>query len=267
MKILEINKFNYAKTEADRHFLDLVQLLKSQGQEIAVFAMENSRNEFSPWMKYFISYAGCEKSDTFYQKIKWFFRIFYSLEAHRKIKKLLNDFQPDIVHIHNINHQISPSILPEIKKRQIPIVMTVHDYKLICPDYWLQINGENIGQLNWLGFIRNKCFRNSYLQSTAVAAMTKLHQSLDIYNTNIDLYITPSLFAKNKLIAGQIDEKKIVVLPHFIINRNYCEVSQINIYQQYAFYFGPISKEKGIDKMITMFLKIPNVSLYLDGTL
>ena len=267
MKILEVNKFNYVKAGADKHFLDLVQLLRFQGHEVAVFSMENSRNEFSPWMKYFVSYVGYGKNDTLYQKIKGTFRIFYSFEAKRKIKKLLDDFQPDVVHIHNIYHQISPSILPEIKKRKIPIVMTVHDYKLICPNYLLQCGGKNVGELSWQGFIRNKCFKNSYLKSALAVAETKFHKYLDIYDKNIDLYISPSEFTKNKLIAGGIKENKIIVLPHFIASRNYCEVSQVDIYQPYAFYFGRISKDKGADKMIKMFLEMPNINLYLAGKL
>ena len=116
MKILEINKFNYVQGGSDRHFQDLLGLLKSKGNEVAVFSMESPQNEFSPWKKYFVSYVGYGKGDTLWQKTVGVARMFYSFEAKRKIGKLLEDFQPDIVHIHNIYHQISPSILGEIKK-------------------------------------------------------------------------------------------------------------------------------------------------------
>jgi len=129
MKILEINKFHFVKSGADRHFLDLIKLLRSKGHEVAVFAMDHPKNEFSPWSKYFVSYVGYGEKDSLYHKAKGVFRMFYSLEARNKVNKLLDDFKPEIVHIHNIYHQISPSILSAIKKRGIPVVMTVHDYK------------------------------------------------------------------------------------------------------------------------------------------
>jgi len=93
MKILEINKFNYRKGGTESHFLELVQLLKSHGHEVAVFSMENKKNDFSPWKKYFVSYVGYNKGDTLIQKINGLCRMFYSIEARQKIKKLLKNIK------------------------------------------------------------------------------------------------------------------------------------------------------------------------------
>lgn len=268
MKILEVNKFNYVQGGADKHFLDMVQLLKAKGNEVAVFSMENEKNEFSPWKKYFVSYVGYQKNDTFLQKLKGALRMFYSFEAKRKMKKLLEDFQPDIVHIHNIYHQISPSILPIIKKRNIPVVMTVHDYKLICPNYLLQCQGKNWEDLQgkkYLQFIKNRCFKNSYLKSLLVVLETKFHKFLDIYDKNIDLYISPSAFTKDKLVAGGVPAEKILVLPLFSPASNFDEKSKIEIGEKYVLYFGQISKEKGVDDLLEIFGALPNLNLYLAG--
>lgn len=268
MKILEVNKFNYVQGGADKHFLDLVQLLKAKGNEVAVFSMESEKNEFSPWKKYFVSYVGYQKNDTFLQKLKGVLRMFYSFEARRKMKKLLEDFQPDIVHIHNIYHQISPSILSTIKKRNIPVVMTVHDYKLICPNYLLQCQGKNWEDLQgkkYLQFIKNRCFKGSYLKSFLVVLETKFHKFLDIYDKNIDLYISPSVFTKNKLVAGGIPAEKIVVQSLFSPANNFDEKSKIEISEKYILYFGQISKEKGVDDLVEIFSALPNLNLYLAG--
>ncbi|HAI74070.1 MAG TPA: hypothetical protein DCS28_03265 [Candidatus Moranbacteria bacterium] len=264
MKILEINKFNYAKGGADRHFLDLVNLLKSDGNEVAVFSMNNPKNIFSPWKKYFISYIGYNKNDsTFFQRIKGVFRMFYSREAKIKMRKLLADFEPEIAHIHNIYHQISPSILTEIKKKNIPIVMTVHDYKLICPDYLLQ-DWEELGKHKYAKFIFGKKFKNSYLKSFLIVAEFLFHKYLDIYDKNIDCYIVPSLFVKNKLVSGGIDECKISVLPHFFL-KSQTENYLSNESEKYVFYFGKISKEKNVDELIAMFKEFKDAKLYLAG--
>ncbi|OGI17291.1 MAG: hypothetical protein A3J63_01550 [Candidatus Moranbacteria bacterium RIFCSPHIGHO2_02_FULL_40_12b] len=263
MRILEINKFNFAKGGADRHFLDLVRMLRKNGNDAAVFSMDHSKNEESIWKKYFVSTVGYTGEFSIWQKIKGIFRMFYSFEAKRKINELLDDFQPDIAHIHNIYHQISPSILPQIKKRNIPIVMTAHDYKLICPDYLLR--GENYG---FWKFVTEKCFKDSFIKSFLVALESKFHKFLDIYDKNIDLYIVPSEFARNKLISNGIKENKIFILPHFIANQTNTALlnsNVVNAKNRYALYSGRISEEKGVDALINIFENIEGIKLYLAG--
>lgn len=268
MKILEINKFNYLRRGAEKHFLDVVALLKSNGHEVAIFSMDNPKNDFSPWKKYFVSYAGFEKNDPWKKKLKGLLRI-YSFEAKRKISRLLDDFQPDVVHIHNIYHHISPSILGEIKKRKIPIVMTVHDYNLICPNYSLSSNGKNWEELEEKGrfwnFVRGKYFKNSYVQSFLAYVEFELNRFFKLYEKTIDAYISPSEFVRKKLIVGGIEAEKIFVLPHFARIDMKGATCDLRNRTRYAFYFGSISKEKGVDRLIEIFKGLPNINLYLAG--
>lgn len=270
MKILEINKFNFVKGGADKHFLDLVKLLESNGHEVAVFSMDHPQNQFSSWKKYFVSYVGFGFQDSWKDKIKGLGRI-YSWEARRKVKKLIKDFQPDIVHIHNIYHHISPSILSAIKKKKIPIVMTVHDYNLICPNYLLTSQNqswENIDLKNLIRFIGKKGFKNSYLKSAMAVLEFSLNKFLNIYDKNIDLYIAPSQFTRDKLVAAGIRADKIVVQPHFLFNLpNNPAGESLSFKERYAFYFGSISSEKGIHKLIRIFNNLPNIKLYLAGNI
>jgi len=266
MKILEINKFNYLQGGADKHFLDLVKLLRSKGNEVAVFAMHNNRNDFSPWKKYFVSRVGYGKNDSFWEKFKGALRMFYSFEARRKIKKLLNDFQPDIVHIHNIYHQISPSILSVIKKKNIPIVMTVHDNKLVYPHYLPNRETERIGNFSFFDFVWNREFKESLIKSFLTALEFEIHNRyFNIYDKNINIYISPSEFTKRKLIKGGITEEKIIVIPHFSNLESSEEKSEINIKNKYVLHFGRLSKEKGTDTLIEIFKNLPRINLYLAG--
>ena len=269
MKILEINKFNYLRRGAEKHYLDVDSLLKAGGHEVAVFSMDNPRNDFSPWKKYFVNYAGFEVQDSWLTKLKGLLRI-YSFEAKRKIGKLLDDFQPDIVHIHNIYHHISPSILGEIKKRKIPIVMTIHDYNLICPNYSLVSDGKNWEDLQenkFRTFVRQKYFKNSYLQSFLAYLEYAFNRFFEFYEKTIDLYIAPSVFVRNKFMAAGVAPEKIVVLPHFA-NLDYtCAKCDLRNRARYAFYFGSLSKDKGVDRLIEIFKKLPNIDLYLAGNL
>ena len=260
MKILEINKYNYPKGGAERHFLDVCSLLKAKGDEVAVFSMENSRNEYSSWDKYFISYVGYNRNDSnLIQKIIGICRIFYSFEAKRKIKKLLNDFQPNIVHIHNIYHQISFSIISEIKKRNIPIIMTVHDYHLISPDK--DEFYEKIGKKYWKFLFLKKY---SFIKRSFLVLKSYWEDFLD-WKNKIDLFISPSQFVSQKLQKGGIKKEKIVVLPHFIPDYflNTSRKKELSI--SYAFYFGRISKEKGVPELMETFRNLKDIKLFLAG--
>lgn len=267
MRILEINKFNFIQGGADRHFLELIKLLKSQGNEVAVFSMNHPKNEFSPWKKYFLSYVGYSQNDKFLSKIKGALTRFYSFEAKRKIRNLLEDFQPEIVHIHNIYHQISPSILREIKKKKIPIVMTVHDNKLVYPHYLPTRENNSIVTYRFWDFVSNKKFKNSLIKSFLVALEFEINRALNLYDKYIDLYLSPSEFTKNKLIEGGIEAKKIIILPHFSSLQNPNERSFVDLPEKYVLHFGRLSKDKGVNRLIKIFQDLTDINLYLAGTI
>lgn len=270
MKILEINKFNYLRRGAEKHYLDVIALLKSRGHEVAVFSMDHPQNLFSPWKKYFVSYAGFGAEDSFYSKLKGLFRI-YSFEAKRKIGKLLDDFQPDVVHIHNIYHHISPSILKEIKKRGIPVIMTIHDFNLICPDYSLLCGGKRWDELEgnrFKYFIKNKCFKKSYLKSILAVLEFKFNKHFGFYEKYVDRFIVPSNFVKEIFEKEGIDPGKIDVVSHFVYKDplTCAWPKDKELYRdRYVFYCGSISAEKGVDKLVDIFENIRGAKLYLAG--
>lgn len=268
MKILEINKFYFRKGGADKHFLDVVGLLQKNGHEVAVFSMDHKNNLPSRWSVFFVSAVGYTEQNSFWQKIRGFARI-YSFEAHRKINKLLDDFQPDIVHIHNIYHQLDPTILFEIKKRKIPVVMTVHDFKLINPNHGLYLNGNVYNRCKngkYYQCFLDKCVKNSYGMSFLAMLEAYWHRILGTYRKNIDLYIAPSEFVKKTLTEWGIEAPKITVLPHFIPDAISTTIlPNIVVEEKYALYAGRISKEKGADSLIDIFQNISGMKLYLAG--
>jgi glycosyltransferase involved in cell wall biosynthesis len=269
MRILEINKFYNAKRGADKHFLDVAALLEKNGHQVAYFSMLQKDDASSAWSKYFLSTVGYVEGFTLWQKIKGTTRMFYSFEAHQKIKKLLDEFKPGIVHIHNIYHQMDPTILFEIKKRGIPIVMTVHDYKLINPNHSLRLNGKpytRCAQGKYYQCFWDKCVKNSYAKSFLAMLEAYWHGMLGTYRRNIDVYLCPSEFVKNILLKWGIDEHKLVVLPHFIkdieaVGKKY----EFKVAESYALCMGKISKEKGVDELVKIFSKVEGMKLYLAG--
>ena len=270
MKILEINKFYNSKRGADKHFLDVIALLKEGGHEVADFSMIQDDNEYSQWEDYFLSPVGYNNSFSIWERIKGAGRMFYSFEAHRKINTVLDEFRPDIVHVHNLYHQMSPTILFEIKKRNIPIVMTVHDFKLVNPNHSLRLAGQAYRRCangKYYQCILDRCVKNSYALSFLAAAEMYWHSWLGTYSKNIDYYIAPSEFTKKILTEWGMDKDKIITLPHFAptLKGKTAGGHSFAVADSFALYAGNISREKGADTLIGIFTQQKGMKLYLAG--
>ncbi|MHB8903516.1 MAG: glycosyltransferase [Patescibacteria group bacterium] len=258
MKILQVNQYYYPRGGADKYFLDLSLALKEAGHEVAVFAMKHPKNLESKFSPYFVSRVSFN-NPSLKDKLKTPGRVLYSLEAKRKFTKLLTDFKPDIIHIHNIYHHLSPSILDAAKKKGIPVVMHLHDYKLICPNHMLFTKGkycEECFKTKYYRCFKNKCVKNSYAASALASLEMYLHHNiLKIYEKNVDLFIAPSQFMKDTVVRFGQDEKKIEVIynPHNLPKEENIKSGNDNnlkAIDNYFLYFGRLSEEKGLINLI-----------------
>jgi glycosyltransferase involved in cell wall biosynthesis len=251
MKILQVNKYHYYRAGAEKYYLDISNELKKRGYELAYFAMHDENNIESKWSKYFISNLDFHNL-SFKDKLKLPGRIIYSLEAKRKFKKLVEDFKPDLIHVHNIYHHISPSILNVAKKKNIPLVLHLHDYKIISPNYNIYSQGKNHWDYCGGRFYRcffNKCFKNSYMQSFLVSLEYFIHHYLlNIYNKNVDVFIAPSLFMKKKTSLFSVPAEKIEIINNHIKDNEISKKASTK--GDYWLYFGRLAKEKGIQDLI-----------------
>lgn len=251
MIILQINKFYFQKGGAERYYFDMSKLLEKNKHTIIPFSVKDEQNKKTKYSKYFISSIRTKPSFNIWQNFRTVFRFWWSIEAQKKLKQLLQNEKIDIAHIHNIYHQMSPSILPVLKKHKIPIIMTVHDYALISSNYNLYKTKTNFVQ----NFI---CAIERFLH----------HKVLNVYRKNIDLYIAPSKFVKNKLIKAGFDEDKIRVVGHFInpsVSRSAQATSPSKGEDKYILYFGRLSEEKGIQVLIEAMKKLSDVKLKIAG--
>ncbi len=266
MKILQVSEFNYMRGGAYNYFLKLSKKLEEEGNEVAVFSMHHPKNLPSKWSKYFISRISFNEG-TLRDKLLMPFRGLYSLSAKRNFEKLIKDFQPDIIHCHNIYHQISPSILPVAKKYGIPVVMHLHDYKLICPNYQMFAHGricEECAAPNYYRCFFKKCFQDSYFKSLGVTVEMYLHHRiLKIYEKNIDLYIAPSQFMKEMCVKHGVEASKIKVVYNFVDET--LETKSIAQSEDYILYLGRLSAEKGIPVLIKAMADVKGLSLRIAG--
>ncbi|MFA5184669.1 MAG: glycosyltransferase [Patescibacteria group bacterium] len=255
MKILQVNKFHYPRGGADKYFLDLTQALRTDGHEVAVFAMQHPENQPSPWSDYFASRVSFN-STRLKDRLKTPVRVLYSLEAKRKFTALISDFRPDIIHIHNIYHHLSPSILSVAKKAKIPVVMHLHDYKLVCANHALFTAGELCAKCQpgkYYQCLFHCCIKDSYAASAlAVAEMYLHHSILKIYKKNIDLFIAPSRFMKETVVRSGYLPEKISVIYNGYSSEILGSPAQTEegIRKDYLLYFGRLSPEKGLAVLV-----------------
>ena len=259
LKILQINKYYYLRGGTERHVFELEKLLREKGHIVIPFSMQDSRNNQSKYDKYFIKKIDLDKF-----RIKNIIKFFYNYEAVRNLKKLIKNEKPDIAHLHNIAHHLSPAIIKTLEKYNIPVIQTLHDYKLICPNYRLFTQNKVCARCKggkYFNCYKYKCVKDSRLKS--LLASLEAYINNKIY-TKVDLFIAPSQYMRNKCIEFGVPGEKIKTIYNFLNNEN--KPSEfINSNNDYLLYFGRISNEKGINVLIDAVKDI-NIKLKIVGT-
>ena len=257
MKILLSNKFYYRRGGDCIYMLNLEQLLKSHGHQVAIFAMDYPKNEKTEWRKYFPSNMN---------KLMAFTRPFGSNEVKSKFKSLLKDFQPDVVHLNNIHTQLSPILAEIAHKNGIKVVWTLHDYKLLCPRYDCLKNGNEICELCFNGnktpCKTYKCIKGSTLASF-IGFQEAIKWNRKRLENDTDLFICPSKFMANKMRQGGFSKEKIYTLYNFI-DIEKCKRDNFNKENYYCF-IGRLSHEKGIKTLIEAANQLPYQLIIIGG--
>jgi glycosyltransferase involved in cell wall biosynthesis len=265
MKILLINKFLFPKAGAELSTFATAKLLKSKGHEVMLWGMDHPSNIELPHKEYFASNVDFNTSHNFKDNIRIGLNLLYSFEAKDKIKRLISMERPDVVHLNNFAHQISPSILHVFSGFKIPTVMTMRDYKLICPSYAMFFDNKPCEKCRGGRYHQcfvNKCTKNSRLKSLLNSFEMYLHHDiLKIYDL-IDLYVSPSMFLKNKCEEMGF-KKKIVHLPNFVNMEEFSP--RYDWSDDSIVYFGRISEEKGLKTLVKAVKGFPGVTLKLIG--
>jgi len=265
MKLVFANKYFFLKGGAERYLFELRGLLEKHGHEVIPFAMRDKRDVATPWERFFVSPVGTERVRFSLEGLRTAGRMLYSFEARAKFAKLLDAAKPDLVHVHNIYHQISPSILPQAKKRGLPVVITAHDYKLVAPNYSLFHDGaicERTKPDYWYEAVKHRCIKGSKIASGLAALEMGLHRKLGLYLDNIDVIVAPSRFMQALLVSYGLDEGKIVHVPHFIDASAWTPRYE----GEYGLFVGRLSEEKGVDVLVRAAAKRQDIPVKIVGT-
>ncbi len=265
MRVLVGNKFYFVKGGAERYFFELTRILEEHGVDVVPFAMEHELNEESSHSDLFVSHESFEEGGGALDRLRAASRVIYSREARRKIETLVERTRPDVAHLHNIAHQLSPSILYGLKGKGVPIVQTLHDYKLVCPNYQMFVHDQTCERCREWRFYRacvHGCMHGSTLQSCIVCAEAYIHKLLGSYAKNVDLFIAPSNQLRERMIAHGVDSDQIIHLPYSIGLTGY-EPSYDS--DGYAVYVGRLSTGKGLETLMRAMGKAPGMRLKVVG--
>jgi len=264
MKILLANKFYYPRGGDCIYTLHLESLLKSKGHKVAVFAIQHPKNQPNAFQSYFpseVSYSSVGGKNL----AKVVLRPLGTKDVKQKFTAILNDFQPDVVHLNNIHTHLSPVLAEIAHKKQIRVVWTIHDYKLLCPRYDCLKNGIHCRLCfsNKINVLKYRCMKNS-LFASALAYLEAKKWSKEKLEKYTDVFICPSEFMKSQMLAGGFSEKKLTVLPNFVSGMEN-DSTDYGKREDYYCFIGRISEEKGIETLLQAAQQLPH-SLKIAGT-
>ena len=267
MKILLINKFLYPNGGSETYIFKLGQQLMDVGHEVQYFGMEHQGRVVGNRVEAYttdMDFHGGSKLAKLIYPIK----TIYSSEARKKLRLVLEDFQPDVCHLNNFNYQLTPSIILEIRKwsKTCRIVYTAHDYQLVCPNHMCRTVASNENCEKCLGghFIncaKHKCIHNSRLKS-AIGTMEATFWKLKGVYKHLDTVICCSRFMKTKLDTYPVLAGKTVAMHNFMEPVEAKAVTK----QAYVLYFGRFSQEKGISTLIKVAEELPDVQFIFAGS-
>jgi len=267
MRILYCNKYNYPFSGTEVYLFELMELMRAQGHEVALFSMADPRGEATPYDRHFvpnIDFKDFKAGVDWWQKARRAGHAIYSTDARRRMRALIGEFRPDVAHVRNIYHHLSPSILWELKAQGVPVVYHLNDFKILCPSYNLVSQGEVCEACKGGAFrhvVTTKCYPGLGARML-LATEAYVHRWLGTYRKCVDLFLAPSQFVRDKFVEHGWDGGRFEVLPHF---QKIHPLRDLKRDDGPLLYFGRLSAEKGVDDLLRSMQKVPLMRLIVAG--
>ncbi|MFB6225753.1 MAG: glycosyltransferase family 4 protein [Candidatus Paceibacteria bacterium] len=269
MNILQAHKYFWRRDGASNYMVNLSQDLHSEGHKVVPFTMDQEQTLDSDYSDYYIEAYDLSDPDKYSiaKKIEIASKMIYNMDAKSNIEELLEEIDIDIAHLHNIYHHISPSILLPLSRQGADVVMTLHDYKLIAPNYTMFHHGE-VHEENCEGWytscISDRCMDGSLAKSIIVTLEMIIHHKLwNVYDKYIDKFIAPSKFMQDICVKHGWDKDQFIHIPN-PIDADEFEFSYDE--GDYVAYIGRLAEEKGLEVLLDAAKKIPKIPVKIVGS-
>ncbi|MBN1766759.1 MAG: glycosyltransferase family 4 protein [Sedimentisphaerales bacterium] len=244
MKIALTNNYYYLRGGSERIVFEEQKILQQNGHQVVVFSQALPENVPSPYSHLFPP-ATRYQDISWTQKMKAAVKIIYNSGAMKAFSDFLDKTAPEIIHVHNIYGGLTTSILDVACKRKIPVVMTVHDYKLVCPSYLMLHRGrvcEDCRGGRFSHCLFNRCHKDSLAASLVYSMESYFNKWFDKYGV-VRNFICPSLFSLNKHLQNGMPQSRLTHVPNFIFLADY---GFQKLPGDYILFAGRLSPEKGI---------------------
>jgi len=217
-RLLSINNYYYRRGGSETVFFEHNRLLENAGWSVVPFSASRAQNQPTEWSSYFVD--GLDRPtrspvSKFYRAV----RAIYSVEAARRVRRLIAASRPDVAHAHNIYHHLSPSILVELRRQRIPTVLTLHDLKLACPAYKMYSQGavcESCRGGALRNVVKKRCIKNSVGMSALVWVESTVHKALRLYESTVSQFVVPSRFLLTKFADWGLDTSRFAYVPNSV---------------------------------------------------
>ena len=256
LRILMANKYLYARAGAETYMLSVAAELRARGHHVAFFGMAHPENTtLGPVCAVPALEFGVRQTQ--FDALKNIGRAALSSAfgaVQKRLDAFISEFKPDLIHAHNIYNQLSPALFVK-HTPHIPVLMTVHDYKPVCPNYSLFTHDKTCTRCLAHGFgecVRNRCVQGSFFKSTLAAASSYFHKQRGTYLRGYHLLIAPSQFLKKQLVAGGIAAERVSVLNNFAP-----APAAFKSPGDSLLYFGRLCREKGVHTLIEAYAGMP----------
>lgn len=246
LKIISVhNRYLMAGGE-DQVFESEARLLRDHGHEVTQVEEQNAY------------------PDSVSKKLAMAVECVWSRSWNRKFRALLQETRPDVVHVHNLFPKISPSIYYACRREGVPVVQTIHNYRLLCAGAELYRDGkicEECLDHGVLRGVRYGCYQGSRLGTAALTVMVEGHRRARTWSDKVDCYIALTEFSRRKLIAGGLPADRIRVKPNFVLP----DPGVKNSPGEYAIFVGRMVQSKGVPRMLEAWQELSSLPLHVVG--
>jgi glycosyltransferase involved in cell wall biosynthesis len=272
MRVVFVANWWYRRGGLGSVMLDEAAALALRGHEVIPFAARHPINLSTPWDRFFPAFhetGDLGDSMSALERLQAAARLIRNGEASRAFVRLLDEASPDVIHLHNTVRQLSPAVLKQARMRRIPVVMTLHDYALVCPQGHL-LKGErtpcvapNCLRGNPLPVVVGKCIRRRFLPSTVAAVEYGLHRAAGSYTRAIALALAPSRFMEATVASGGFPRRRLRYLPNGIAPAG--DIRPIPREGGLILFSGRLGREKGLDVLLAAARLVPGIPITIAG--